>query len=376
MKTTEVAQRLMEAIAHQIALVTYALGAFDRYAPIILNPRRCLDDDLFRVLELNGVSVRPGTLDYAVVRRLAMLAPELKSWRGSFRAHRTVASAITGYPVIVQSWIQQRAVMDVSGMDVVMLEDDDSHITLMFVVVQGPDADSLYSEAELVSRLESMAMPVLDEVQLVNCFALTSWRNGVSGWAQGTGWPEAIPSPVQNEYESADFGEVSADSEQFVVAPTRAPEPTGTTYSWWVTVWFKTRGAVDGDGWEIWLFATDDGPSGGDGYKVRVPVGTVQDLVFSRVNAGVESDFGFESVNLPDGDSGEYHRIDLVAEKTSTKALRIRAYVDHNPTAWYDDPAAVVGRPSGDRLHLGARLSDFTAGRLRVAAVTSSFREP
>lgn len=379
MKSSDAARRLLTAFANQNAHGANILVAAERYLPIILNPRRCLDDDLFRSLELNGVRVRPGSLSFSQVRRLAMMAPDLRAWRGAFLSHRALAASLTGRPVILRSWVQQRAVMDESGMDVVLLDEDDADYTQVFVVTQGPDADQEYSEAELLDRLEELAMPALDGVQLIDCFALTAWRNGVGGWVPQAGvhWPEAVPGRVEFEFESADMGpDVSADALQYVRSPTEAPEPSGSRHSWWVTVWFHTSGVPTGETWDLWLLSDEDGPDGGSGYVVRVPVGPLQDMEFIRVESGVELGFGTHAVTFNDGDSGELHRLDVVIELSDTLAARVRAHVDHDATPWFDDNSPVAGRPDGRRVAVSVDSAAMTAGRLRVAALTANFREP
>jgi hypothetical protein len=53
----------------------------------------------------------------------------------------------------------------------------------------------------------------------------------------------------------------------------------------------------------------------------------------------------------------------------------MRAYVDHDPTAWHDDAGVIGTRPDGVNFYVGLRPAVFTAGRLKIAAITAMFRE-
>jgi hypothetical protein len=378
LRSDDEALRFMEAVWYAAADSLNVMLDLEGYVPIVFSPRRCLDDDLAKVLALNGVQARPGSLSFSMLRRLAMLSPDLRSWRGAFRSHRTVVSALTGGPVVIQTWILQRTVLDESSLDLILLDDDDVNTTLVYLLGQGPGASPEYSLDEVTERVDDMAKPVLDDVEFVECFAVTAWRDGVGEWGPGGGadWPSAVGSGVSGEYESADIGPaVSAAVNQYLTAPTDAPAPTiGATHSWFVTVWFKTQDGVEGDQWELWLFEDGGAPSG-DGYVIKVPVGHHRTMQFCRVIAGVATVFGSEAVTFADGDTGSYHRLDVVIELSVVLAARVRAYCNHDPTAWQNDGGVVATRPSGTGLQTGLRTSVFTAGKVEIAAVTAQFRE-
>jgi hypothetical protein len=373
-----VAKRMVESLIQAAAHALNPLLDMESYLPIILNPRRCADGDLYRSLEMNGIDVRGGSLSFDKLRRLAMLAPDLRSWRGSFRAHRTVASALTAGPVIVRSWISQRVITGSSTMAVTLLYPENVDETLLFVLGQGPSAED-FVIGEVEDRIDELAKPVLDSVDVVETFALTSWRNGVGGWVPvaDPGFPDEVESDVPYEFEAMALGPgVSATVIQFLMSPTAAPEEDGDASCWWTTVFFKTAGAAEGDVWEHWVYSDPTGPFGaGDGYVVRIPVGTSQNLTVHRVVGGVPTQFGshpFTICNSPT--SGGYHRLDVVCSKSANTSARVRVYVDHDPSPWFDDSGSVMTRPAGVRTFTGLRTSLFTTGRLRVAAITAASR--
>jgi hypothetical protein len=361
----------MEAIADCLADVLNPLIDFEQYAPILLNPNRCGNDELPRVLDLNGISSRRGAISVSKLRRLAIIGPDMRAWRGSFRSHRTVASALTGGPVVMQTWVSMRMVLDESSMDMILLDDSYADYTMMFVLGQGPSSD--YLEAELNERLDSLAKPVLDSIQLVPCFALTSWRNGIGDWQPNSitsGGLVLVSSSVQDEYEAVDMGpDVDAfNSIQAMRTPYQSPTNDDTS-SVWMTAWFKTGNATALTYWEAHVFATSDVAAGtGSSYVVRVPVGN-GNVTFHRLDAGVYgAALGTEAFNISDGIDGDYHRLDFVVKRTAA-VTRLRVYVDGNPSAIYDDPV-VAGRPDGK---FGFSLLDtsvFTTGTLRTAALT------
>jgi hypothetical protein len=361
-------RRFMEAIADCSADALNILIDLEKYLPIILNPHRCLDHDLVRILAFNGIDGSLNVLTPEKSRRLAILGPDLRAWRGAFRSHRTTAGALTGGAVVVRPYLVMRAAVDESSFDIVLLDDDDSDSTQIFVMGQGPQGQE-YNESELSMRLDELAKPVLDELVVIPCYVLTAWRDGFAGWNQ-SGTPSLVITSIRGEYEAIDLGPaVDASPLQYTRAPTDRPETTASAETLWSTVWFKTGAAVTADTWQHLVYATEDGGSTGDGYGVKVGVGNDNVELFRR-EAGVDTSLGLELVDIPDGLDGPYHRLDLLVRKTATKTS-VQAYVDMDPTAWYDD-LVVAGRPDGTKVLTGLNTGDFTTGRLRLAAITAS----
>ena len=365
------ADDLLDALADALADSLNPLMDWVRYIPILLSPTLSRDEDIDRILALHGIDGSDPGLTNAQARRLAILGPTLKQWRGAFRAHRTVAGAITGGPVVVRSYLIQRYILGVSSFDEAPLltEEDDADTTQMFVLGQGPQAVD-YDEGQTSGFLDSLAKPVLDEIELVDCYALTAWRDGLAGWI-ASGEPVLIPSEVRFEYEGVDIGPaVDSTVAQFLASPTTKPA-TVVPETNWSTVWFKTNAATESASafWEHHVYLDTSTFPTFDSYVVRVRTGNFG-LTFHRVTASVYGPaLGSHVVQISDGIDGSYHRLDLLVYKTSTNT-RLRAYIDGDPTPWFDD-TVVAGRPDGDRAVVSLRTSEFTAGRLRVAAITA-----
>lgn len=372
---------MLEALAEQVAYALNPLMDVAVYLPIVYNPHRCADSDLARIMEMQGISSSYDGMTAEKRRRLAVIGADLRAWRGSFRAHRTVASALTGGPAVLRPWLVDRIVLDESTFNLVLLDEEDSAITVIFLIGQGSDAGD-YIEAELVDRLDELAKPVLDELVLVSCYAVNGWRNGFNGWVPSVivNSFELIASTVPDEFEGIDLGpEVSAITRPFVRSPTTMADPTADIHSVLTTVYFKTAGATAADTWEIWAFGTTLGPylGVGDGYVVRLPVGNGFDLEFFRVVNGVYTSLGTFPVVLMDDPlfTGDYHRIDFQVSRTPTLAARVRAFVDGDPTPWFDDTGLVGTRPDGRHVYAGCYLTDFTTGRLRLSTIVSKLQE-
>lgn len=362
------ARALMECTADCIADVLNILIDAEQYLPIIYNPYRCRDEDVERILQMNGIDSSLHRISVEKARRLAVIAADMRAWRGAFRSHRSVAGALTGGPVIIIPYLLQRSVIDETSFDMIMLDEDDhSGISQVFVLGQGPHG-SEYEGGELREQLKALAMPILDDVEITPCYALTAWRDGFAGWITD-GSPELVASNVANEYEAVDLGpDVSSSSIQFIRSPTSRPE-TSVPETLHTTVWFKTGGATSGTFWELHAYADDSTPSSGSSYCARLDVGNGA-IRLMRRNGAVYTELGSHRVNVPDGLSGGYHRLDLLVKKTSTNT-KLRAYVDMDPTGWYTDPT-VDGRPDGLRVSIGLRTSQFSTGRLRIGAITAS----
>jgi hypothetical protein len=378
----ESGRRLMAAIAEQLGDLLNPLIDFERYAPILLNPHRCADDDIERILALQGIDARRGSLSYEKLRRLAILGADLRAWRGAFRSHRTVATALTSGPVIIRTWILQRAILDESSIDLVLLDDDDKDETQLFVIGQGEGADE-YNESELSDRLDELAKPVLDTIDIIPCFAVTAWRNGINGWT----YPSVasrlslVQSAVEGEYAGLDIGPAitAPPTTPFVRSVWQMDAAAGEDHAVWATIWFQTDGATDDTFWEAWVFGGTLGPygtavAGCDGYVARVHVGNHEVELYRRTIAGVYTLFGTHPFNISDGLTGGSHRLDIVCRRTSAIAARMRVYVDHDPSPWFDDPDPVISRPDGRHVWAGCKTGDFTSGTLRIIAVTAQKR--
>ena len=377
MVTTDEGRRLLEGLADMLADAMNPLIEFEQYAPIILDPSRCLDEDLFRILDANGIDTRNVVISFDKQRRLAILAPTMREWRGAFRSHRIVASALTGGAVILRSWIILRVILDISSMDLLLLPASTEETTDIFVLGQGPDA-SQFNETELLARLDELAKPVLDTLTVIPCFALTAWRNGLGTW-QHAGTSVLVASTITNEFEALDMGpDVDASSEQWIRTPT-----TKTDYdnlgveTTWVTVFFKTDSVTLNDYWEVMVYADDVAPDGGgtgNAYVARINVrsGTT---TFHRLLAGTYgASFGSHVFNVSDGLDVSYHRVDVLVIQQLTK-VRMRVYVDHNPSAWYDDVVVPGSRPTGVNCFAGLRPANFSTGTLRIAALTARVQD-
>lgn len=369
----------LEAFAATIADAMNPLMAFADYAPIILNPHRCDDRDIDRILQLQGISIVPGSMSFDKMRRLAVLGTSMREWRGSFRAHRTISSALTGGPVIILPWTVLRAALDVTTLELVLLnQETESHISQIFVVGQG-SGSSDYNQPELETFIDRLAKPVLDQIDVIPCFAITEWRNGINGWAPSAidGLDLLIDSSVDNEFEALDIGPdvLTTPTTQFVRSPTTMDEPTNTDHAVHATVFMKTDSATTGDTWEIWLFGTDGGPySSGDGYVVRVAVGYSTSSVY-RVVGGTYTLINSWVTEIPDGLDPAYTRVDVIVRRTASIAAMFRVSIDGESSPWITDPGTVGSRPDGRRIWTGLTTSRFTTGRLRIAAIMSHLWE-
>ncbi len=375
LRTTEEEVRAMRAFNDALADVLNPLIEFERYMPLILNPARTLDEDLFRILDLNGIDLRNQTISPVKLRRLALLAAELRAWRGSFSSHQSLASAMTGGPVIMDTWLSQRWILDEADWGTLVLLDNPNE-TLIYVLGQGPSSD--FIEGELTDLIDRFAKPALDSVVVIPCFALTAWRNGLEEW-NVSGTPEVIPTAVEGENQAVELGPgVEATANQFLRSTTEK-DAVSLDESIWQRVIFRTNGAADGDFWEFMAYATFDAndPSSGDAYLIRVNVGYGNLTVHRKVAGVVGAAILTWPVEIFDGgvDVDAYHRIDFYVRQTSTK-VRFKVVVDGNPTGWYDD-VVVPGpsRPSGTYMFVGLNTSDFTQGRLRVSLITGRLQD-
>lgn len=377
MLRSEEEKRLADSWCQGIAYMLNPLIDFVDYAPIILNPHRCSDAELVNILDLNGIRSRPGAMSFQKLRRLAILGVDLRTWRGSFRAHRILATALTGGPAILRTWIIERTIEDESTMSFLLLDEDQADETQLFILGQGPDATE-YLEPELDEKMDQLAKPVLDTVIQVPCFALTAWRDGFGGWVPPslTSEFQLVQSSVVGEYQGLDMGpDITTTAIQWIKCPTEQPDPEGDFHSVWATIWFRTGDATTGDHWEVWVFAQGSATPGvnGDAYVVRVNVGNGS-LTLYRMLTGVATLFGTWAVDIQDGLEDGGHRLDVVCARSPTTAARVRVYVDGNPSPWFDDPGIVGSRPDGRHMFIGLRTATFSTGRLRLTAVTAQAR--
>lgn len=370
MRRSQAGRDLMDGLADGTADALNLLIEAEQYLPIIWDPSRNLDEDVFRVLELNGIEAISGTISIEKSRRLAVLGSDLRAFRGAFRSHRAVAGALTGGPVIIRPWLILRAIVDETDFDLIIvpLTDGFRDTTDIFVLGQGPSGTE-FGEAELETRLGELARPILDISNLIACYALTAWRDGTAGWVF-SGEPVLVTSPVRGEFEAVDLGPaVDPTAVQLLVSPTERPASGADPETLWSTVWFKTGGGLAADFWEHASYATDDYD---DGYAIRVGIGNDQVELF-RKEGGVYTSLGTHPTNIPDDLDGAYHRIDLLVHKNATKT-RVRAYVDMDPTPWFDD-LTVAGRPAGTHIAVLLETADFTQGTLRLGATTAKRTE-
>jgi hypothetical protein len=368
--------RAMRAFNDALADVLNPLVILEKYLPIILNPVRALDEDLYRILDANGIETRNETIGNGKLRRLAILAADLKAWRGSFRAHMSVASAMTGGPVIMDTWLAQRWLLGTSDWGTLALLDNPNE-TIMFVLGQGPSSD--FVPGELDQFITRLAKPALDVVSIVPCFALTSWRNGTGDWVV-SGNMDLVTTSVEGENQGLEFGpDVDAIStNQFVRTPTQKDAVTGTETVWQTAV-FRTNGALSGDFWEFMAYATENASLAdtGDAYLVRVHIGSGTLSVHRKVGGVVGASIFTVDAVISDGGTevDDYHRIDFFVHQNLTK-VRLQVVVDGNPSGWYDDVVAPgSSRPSGTYGFMGINTDDFTQGKVRVNMITARLQE-
>ena len=366
MKASQDGRDFLDALADCVADALNPLIDMEGYLPLILNPNRCLDGDVDRILALNGIDRRRSYTN-PQARRLAILGSSMREWRGAFRVHRAVTGALTGGQVVIRTYIIQRFILDESSFDLILLTDDDADTTQIFLLGQGPDGTN-YNEGQLDSALSSLAKVVLDDIELVPCWALTAWRDGLAGWVS-TGSPSLVQSSVNDEFEGVDLGpDIDATASQFIGSPTRMPNPDGIATEW-STVWFKTGDAAAGDYWEHHMHATErDGSD--DAYVVRIPVRGVGSIEVRRLIGGsYAAPFGSYAKYISDGLDGTYHRLDMVVAKSASKTS-IRIYIDNDPGPWFHD-STISPRPEGEYTSIGLKTTSFTSGRLRIAAITA-----
>lgn len=360
-------QRFMDTIADSAASALNIGIDAEKYLPIIYNASRCLDADLDRILQLNGIDVDPRAMDVDKRRRLAVLGPVLRAWRGAFRSHRAVAGAMTGGAVIIRTYIALRAIVDISTMDIVLLDASDQDTSQMFILGQGPSG-TRYDEGELLAALDQLAKPVLDVISLVACYALTAWRDGLAGWTPSS-IPVLVTTTVQGEFEAMDMG-VDVDpfvGVQSVYSPTERPATTAVNETLWSTVWFKSTNSDITEYWEHSVYSTFDGA---ERYTVRV---YPHQVAFVKYNAGVPTLIATHPLVHVQNLTGDYQRLDLQVRKTSGGRTKMRAYMNMDPSFWYQEPAGPPsGRPAGTftRINLDTATT-FTAGRLRTGAITA-----
>lgn len=367
-------KRLMEGLADAMADSLNIVIDGEQYLPIIWNPSRCLDVDIDKVLQLNGIDVDPRLVTPDKQRRLAILGPELRSWRGAFRSHRAVSGALTGGPTVIRSWIIQRAIVDETDFDLILLDDDDRDTTQIFVLGQGPQGQE-FIEGELSQFLDELAKPVLDDIDLVPCFALTAWRDGLAGW-NALGDVELVTSSMVGEYESVDMGPDvdSVTAIHALRAPSLSPAfvsgGNGDPYqTLWSTVWFKNTNTDVSGYWEHSMFAGESVSD--DRYTVRVYPFKVE---FVRYVGGTPTVFGTHPLTHVTGLEGDYQRLDYQVRKTVGGLTRSRAYVNMDPSPWFEEPAGT--KPSGQRLSISLDTSStYTEGRLKIGAITASQTE-
>lgn len=362
MRSDDLGAAMLDAVNAAAADALNPLIDLEQYAPIILNPTRCLENDIDRILALNGIT-RAKSLSSEQARRLAVIAQALRSWRGSFRSLRSVIGALTGGPVILRPWLGQRIIISESSWDFIVLPIEEYRdVTQAFLLGQGPD--SAYDAARVEDHVNRLARTILDGTEYVPCYALTAWRDGFAGWG-ALGGVELITSSVDNEYESVDMG----PGVNPLMTSHRITSPTSTdslTPRQWATVWFKTQGADDASTW-YFMLSSDNTPIP-TAYCVIISTGN-HELSIARTDAGIDTIFGTKRINIPDGDSGDWHRLDFLIVRESGR-VALRAYVDNDPSGWFYDMS--MATPGGSSLEVLVTNANFPAGRLRIAAITAT----
>ena len=367
MRNGEGAQELMDTLADGTADALNILMMLESYVPIIWHPSRCDDRDLDRVLHMNGIST-DRTATALQKRRLAVLASDLRAWRGAFLSLRAVVQAFTGGAVVIRSWLVQRVVVDESSWDLVLLSPaDHSDETDVFLLGVGPNSE--YDAVQVDTYVDDLAKTVLDVINYLPCYVVTSWRDGLANWT-ATGTPVLIASTELNEYEAIEIGPVPDPTVavQFIEASTLS-ESGSSEQCLRLTIFAETLDATDDDFWEAWMFATENSyllSTGHDGYLFRIHVGNARQIQMYRVVGGALTLIGAHAFNLQNGT--DWRRIDLQVDKT-TSTTKCRAYVDGNPGFIFNDPGSVGSRPNGQYTYLGLRATQFTTGKLRIAAV-------
>lgn len=362
MRRGENAAEAMDAINACAADALSILIDLEQYIPLLWNALRCLPADIDAILALSGVE-RERSLSTDQARRMAVIATQMRSWRGAFRSLRAIVGAITGGPVIVLSWISLRTIVDVTTWAWVAMDVEDSDVTFVFLLGEGPS--SVYDEAQVERHVARYARTALDETVYIPCFALTAWRDGMAGWGQAIG--SLVSTEERGEYESLDIGPAvnPSSSTHRLTSPTESdPSPTRT----WVTVWFKTVGADDDSSWR--LLAASDAADPETSYALEVHVGN-HNVRILRIDAGVETELLDVSSVIHDdpSDVGSWHRADLVLLREAA-GVSLRAYIDHDPTVWCLD--ASPSPPDGTRVEILVENASFASGRLRVAAITAA----
>lgn len=373
MRRTEVEELFWSALCDCTAEALNILEDAADYLPIILNPSRCLDEDIGAILSMNGID-RDTTVDDQQARRLAIIAQALRSWRGAFLAHRSLVGALTGHSALIRTWFTRRFVLDRSTYELTLVIDANRNMTQIFVIASGNDEDATYSysEAQLQKYLASQAKPILDDTEMIPCYTITTWRDGYGEWEE-YGEPELIAGGLPNEYEAIDIGPAvnPLTGDWRIKSPIRKSSLGITTFVW-VTVWFKTGMATDDSYWEVELLSSNNVPRW-RGYVARVHVGNHQVEILKIVN-GAYLSIGIWNRNIPDGLSGPYHRLDFIANRLQVSTqTRLRVYVDHDPSPWFSDTGWAT-RPTGSGTRITLSPANFTTGRLRIAAITGQER--
>jgi hypothetical protein len=358
------ASDMMELLADVIADGLNVLLMLEKYGPIIWSPSRCDDADLERILNFNGIGVTR-SLTVQQQRRLAILGSDLRSWRGAFRSLRAVVQALTGGPVVVRSWLVQRFVVDESSWPLTLLTPAD-HKNETDVFLRGLGENSEYDATQVSSYVDSLAKTVLDTINYLPCYVVTAWRDGMGNWVS-TSIPALVNSSITNEFESINIGpDVVATATQFVQASTQSP--VGTSWQHLrLTVFAATVDSTDLDFWEVYLFA-DSGAyevTAKSAYVFRIQVGPNRLVQMYRMYNGTLTLLGSHMFNLQNGT--DWRRLDFEVRKTPT-ATKMLVVVDGNTSFTFSD-ATVTPRPSGQETFIGLRTSQFTTGKLRLAAV-------
>lgn len=347
----EGAVELMTVVVESTADALNPLMMFERYISIMLAPSRCDDAELNRILALNGVSADSLTAEQS--RRLAVLAPSLREWRGAFFALRSVIQALSGGPVVIRSWVVQRTVVDESTWGITLMDpEEESGRTDVFALTGFDD--------EVARRfIDDYAKTATDVIDLVKCFVSTSWRAGYADWT-ATGLPSLVASSINGEFECLRIGpDIDATVQQVMTA---GSQHASTDTRLRLTMFYSTTDATSGDVWYVWMMHSSDLS---EGYEFRIGVGMVSSIELFRVDAGTPTSIGSWVFDLPDG-PGYYRRLDFEIEITSSSSALFRVSVDGDAGVLISDSGT---SKTDTRTSFGLDTSVFTTGSISVAAV-------
>jgi hypothetical protein len=360
------AAKALDTLADSVGISLNVLIDLAKYTPIILDPTRCLDNDVQRILEYVGIDYTGLTVDQR--RRIAIIGNEIKHWRGAHRSIRAIVSAITGENSMVLPWLLDRFVLDESTLTFYLLSaiDDDINLNTIYYI-----ADDTSLEKTLTDQLTMLAMQVKEQPEYIRCFDMTAWKDGTAGWPRTGNWA-LVPSDVFGEFQALDFGNGLPDAvagANIITSPRQHPSPSSATATFHSTAWFVTSNHTEK--MHLTAFSTvTTATAGQSAYSVRLQMGN-NSIEFLRIIAGTTTVLATFSAPCWPGYDEDWHRLDLIVIKEASQT-KLRAFVDHNPTVWVVD-STVSPRPEGG--YGNAMTFNATAPNLVVRLAALSFRE-